>query len=283
MTQSKKISTVIPTFNRKSFLEKAISSSLDQTINHEIIVCDHGSSDGTDEMIKKFGNKIKYVKKNKDHGPEFCWLDGVLESSGDFINLLHDDDWLEPSFIEKCMKYFDDPNVGFVFSAANVFGEEENRIINTLHNKFLKMDGVYDIVKYETYFLRYLISPTSLILRKKDIIDSIFIGSLPFAKYNYKGVGSDKLMILMCMLRYKKFGYTSEILSFYRAHQSSITYESNFDKEKQYAIRKAYEEVNNYYYILKYGKYFSYFHNRYFLYLKNKFHLLMNKFLNLLS
>ena len=97
MIKSKKISTIIPTFNRKIFLKKAIQSCLDQTVDHELIVCNHGSSDGTDEMIKQFEAKIKYIKRNKDFGPHFCWLDGIMESTGDYINLLYDDDWIDPN------------------------------------------------------------------------------------------------------------------------------------------------------------------------------------------
>ena len=35
-----------------------LQSCLDQTVDHELIVCNHGSSDGTDEMIKQFEAKI---------------------------------------------------------------------------------------------------------------------------------------------------------------------------------------------------------------------------------
>ena len=55
------------------------------------------------------------------------------------------------------------------------------------------------------------------------MIDSLYNGKLPFAKYSYKGVGPDRLMILMCLLRYKKYGYVSESLSFYRRNADSIS------------------------------------------------------------
>ena len=51
MINNKIISTVIPTFNRELYLKKAIKSTLAQTIKHEIIVCNHGGSDGTDKII----------------------------------------------------------------------------------------------------------------------------------------------------------------------------------------------------------------------------------------
>jgi len=48
------ISIIIPTYNRKSFLIHAINSVLNQTYqNLELIIIDDGSSDKTENIIKK--------------------------------------------------------------------------------------------------------------------------------------------------------------------------------------------------------------------------------------
>ena len=153
MKNNRFISTVIPTFNRELYLKKAIQSSLDQTINHEIIVCNHGGTDGTDEMIKQFNGQIKYIKKKIDRGLVHCILDGVMEAKGELINLLYDDDWIDPIYIEECMKYFRDPQVGFVFTPAKVFDEKEKKVVNIIHDHFLPSDGIYKMSKYELNFL----------------------------------------------------------------------------------------------------------------------------------
>ena len=280
MTKVKTISTLIPTFNRETYLKKAIQSCLNQTVDHEIIVCNHGGTDGTDKMISEFDGKIKYIKRNKDYGPHFCWLEGIMEASGEYINLLFDDDWIEPKFIEECMKHFENPDVGFVFSAANIYNESNKKIIASDQNNFLPRSGIYNTSKYEFFFLKYVVSPTSFIIKKKDMIDSIFQGKLPFSKYSYKGVGPDKWMILMCMLRYKKFGYVSESLSIYRSHAGSITVDSYTDDKRKYLIKKSYEDVVKYYYSLKYGRYFSFFQNKYIIHLRYHFNLFLNKIIN---
>ncbi len=258
------ISTVIPTFNREIFLKKAIKSCLNQTINHEIIVCNHGGTDRTDEMIKEFDGRIKYIKKTKDNGLHYCLLDGIMEAKGKFINLLFDDDWLEPDYLEECSKYLHDTNIGFVFSQANIFNENTQQIEKIFYDDFLKKDGVYKIAKYEFFLLKQLFSPTSFIVRKKDMIDSLYNGNLPFAKYDYKGVGPDRFIILLCMLRYKKFGYINKPLVYFREHKNSITIDANLNKDKAIFFEKARDEVDKYYYILKYGKFFSFFQNKYF-------------------
>ena len=277
MTEYNTISTVIPTFNREIYLKEAILSCLNQSVKHEIIVCNHGGTDGTDLMVKEFQDKIKYIKKTKDYVPHFCWLEGIMEAKGEYINLLFDDDWIQPRFIEECMKFFTDEDVGFVFTATKVFDDCTKKITQHLHN-ILPESGVYNISQHEQYFVQKLISPTSFIMRKKDMIDSLFQGKLPFAKFEYKGVGPDKLMIMMCMLRYKKFGYVSEYLSVYRSHEKSITIDGLSDKKKKQNFKSAYREVNLYYYTLKYAKYFLYL-----LYIKNFCNRLKIKIFNFLK
>lgn len=265
MNNKKTISTVIPTFNREIFLKEAILSSLNQTIENEIIVCNHGGTDGTDIMVKEFKDKIKYIKKIKNYGPHFCWLEGIMEASGEYIHLLNDDDWIKPKFIEECIKYFDD-EVGFVFTESETYYNDIN--IYKKSKKILQKSGIYNISQYETYFINNLISPTSFIMRKKDIVDSLFQGRLPFAKYVYNGVGPDKLMILMCVLRYKKFGYVSEPLSVLRDHEKSITVNATANSINLQNLKKAYREVIVYYYSLKFCKniwplfFFKYFIQR---------------------
>jgi len=265
MKINKSISSVIPTFNRELYLKNAINSCLNQTVKHEIIVCNHGGTDGTDEMVKQFNEKIKYIKKDLDYGPHHCWLEGILEAKGEYINLLFDDDWIEPSYIEECMKYFRDPQVGFVFTPAKVFDEKEKKVVNIIHDHFLPSDGIYKMSKYELNFLSNLISPTAFIMRKKDIIDALFNGKLPLAKYTYKGVGPDRFMILLCLLRYSKFGFIKDPLVVFRSHINSITVDSRSNENKKELIKKAYAEVDKYYYSLKYGKFFSFLQSNYIL------------------
>ena len=47
----KKVTIVIPTFNRADYVTKTIESALNQTVPCDIIVCDHGSSDNTPEVV----------------------------------------------------------------------------------------------------------------------------------------------------------------------------------------------------------------------------------------
>ena len=88
------ISVIIPVYNGANYIENAINSVLSQTYkNYEIIVVNDGSLDNTDEICKKYGNKIKYFKKNNG-GVATALNYGISKAKGDYISWLsHDDEY----------------------------------------------------------------------------------------------------------------------------------------------------------------------------------------------
>ena len=250
----KTISIVIPTFNRKLYLKKCIDSCLSQTYKSEIIVSDHGSTDGTNVLLSEYKDKIRYLRKEENLGPHFSWLDGIINAKGEYVHLLYDDDYIKPKFIEKCISLFT-KDVGFVFCPTEHYSEKHKRVVNILYKDLGIDEGIHKKNKFENYFLNSLLTPSAAIFRKKDLIESIYQGGLPLSKYHYKGVGPDKFASLLCLLRYKYFGYGKESLSVCNLHIGSISTDSQLDNQKRKQLKKAYDEVNEYYYILKFSKY----------------------------
>ena len=215
--QDSKVSIVIPTFNRKDFLSKCIDSCLSQTYPCEIIVCDHGSTDGTPDFMEKYKDKVTYIRREKDFGPHFCWLEGVINTSGEFVHLQYDDDWIEDTFIEKTVSLMDD-DVGFALSGVTIYDECKGEYpLNKL--KKYKKTGVYNSSWLEKNVSRRasVISPGCCLFRKKVLIDSLYQGSLPLKKTNdYHGVGPDIFVMLLSFLRYEKCGVVAENLAVFR-------------------------------------------------------------------
>ena len=55
------VTIVIPCFNGESFVAEAIESALGQTYPHrEVIVIDDGSTDGSLDVIKSFGDRVRW-------------------------------------------------------------------------------------------------------------------------------------------------------------------------------------------------------------------------------
>jgi glycosyltransferase involved in cell wall biosynthesis len=243
----KKVSIVIPTFNRADYLIQCIDSCLEQTHSCEIIVCDHGSSDNTPEVIKQYGDRIKYVRRELDSGVHFCWLDGILHASNDLIHINFDDDWIKPTFIERCLELFNE-QVGCVITEANVFFENEKKYSENIFN-LNNNSGIYPVENLINFNLKSLTSPCSGIYRKKILIDNLFVGSMPYTINEYHGVGPDILFTLMSCYKYPFYGYIYEPLVIFRAHEKSITIDASLDSQKQLKIDNAYEDARIYFLI----------------------------------
>lgn len=258
-----KVTIIIPTFNRCDYLEKAIDSCLNQTINCNIVVCDHGSTDKTPIVLGKYKDKLEVIRRENDFGPHFCWLEGVLNAKTEYVKLLFDDDWIAPSFIDKTLSLMSD-DVGFVFTNAEIVYESKSKDLIFLNQK----TGIYknSLIEKKIMTSSDVISPGCCLFRKDELIDGIYQGKL-FKKGGnyYHGVGPDIFIMLLSFLRYKKFGFVNEKLAFFRAHEGSITINANKDFDKKIKIAKSYEDVVEFYAFLRYFNLFklAYFFNPY--------------------
>lgn len=245
-----KVSIVIPTFNRAIYLEKCILSCLDQTVKCEIIVCDHGSSDNTQILMEKYLDKVIYIRKEIDYGIHFTWLDGILKATSDLIHLNYDDDWIAPTFIEECLCLMND-KVGCCFSNVNMYIEESNSYKYNIIKLGLET-GIHNSKLLRKYSYKNVLSPGAGLFRKKTLLDSLFVGNLPFSKDVYKGVGPDLLFSLMASAEFKNFAFINKPLAFFRSHDSSISIEASKLEITKNRIKKAYDDTAVFFMILRF-------------------------------
>lgn len=96
------VSVIIPTYNRAQTIERAVNSVLGQTMgNLELIVVDDGSTDETQEILKKF----QYIRviSTENQGVSRARNLGVQAAKGSWVAFLDsDDEWLP----EKLAKQF---------------------------------------------------------------------------------------------------------------------------------------------------------------------------------
>ncbi|MGL1931521.1 MAG: glycosyltransferase family 2 protein [Desulfotalea sp.] len=90
------ISIIIPTYNRETYLIRALESVRKQTCSFcEVIIVDDGSTDDSANVIKKYSEKnhlpIKYYHQN-NMGPAAARNTGILNASGDYLVFLDSDD-----------------------------------------------------------------------------------------------------------------------------------------------------------------------------------------------
>jgi glycosyltransferase involved in cell wall biosynthesis len=100
------VTIAIPTYNRADgYLRQAVESALAQTYpDIEILVSDNCSEDGTRELIEGLGEpRIHYVRHSRNIGANNNFNFCVQAAGGGYLLLLHDDDLIDPDFVESCM------------------------------------------------------------------------------------------------------------------------------------------------------------------------------------
>lgn len=100
-------SILLPTFNRQHLISRAIESVLEQGFEDwELLVVDDGSTDRTDEVMKKFlsDKRIKYFKK-ENSGAAHSRNIGATEAQGKYFTFLDSDDTFEPHKLDVNFRY----------------------------------------------------------------------------------------------------------------------------------------------------------------------------------
>jgi glycosyltransferase involved in cell wall biosynthesis len=101
------ISCIIPVFNGERYLGEALDSILAQTYRPiEIIVVDDGSTDGTGELVARYGHRIRYFRQNNEGAPT-ARNAGLSAARGAFVAFLDSDDLWQPDKLERQMARFE--------------------------------------------------------------------------------------------------------------------------------------------------------------------------------
>lgn len=103
------VSVIIPTYNRKATIVKAIESVLEQTYSDiECIVVDDCSTDGTYEVVEKIDDRrLKYFKLSENMGACYARNFGIEHSCGEFIAFNDSDDTWHKDKIEKQLDFME--------------------------------------------------------------------------------------------------------------------------------------------------------------------------------
>lgn len=120
------ISIVTPSFNQGEFIRATIDSVLSQGYpNIEFVVVDGGSTDDTVEVLKSYGDRLRWVSE-ADRGQSDAIVKGIDKmTSGDIVAYLNSDDVLTDGAVERVMKAFsEDPSLGLVYGRSDYIDAE---------------------------------------------------------------------------------------------------------------------------------------------------------------
>lgn len=106
------VSVIIPVYNVEKYLDKCLSTVIDQTYtNLEIILVDDGSTDSSGKLCDEWSKRDKRIKAyhKKNGGLSDARNYGIKKSKGKYISFIDSDDYLSEKFIsilyENIIKY----------------------------------------------------------------------------------------------------------------------------------------------------------------------------------
>jgi glycosyltransferase involved in cell wall biosynthesis len=123
------VSVVIPLYNKKNYIGRAIRSVLMQTIeDFEIIIIDDGSIDGSSDVVKTFlETRIRLIRQ-ENQGVSLARNNGVRNSRADFIAFLDaDDEWL-PDHLKTLLRLRNDYPFAGAFTTAYKILEPDGKV-----------------------------------------------------------------------------------------------------------------------------------------------------------
>lgn len=142
------LSIIIPNYNGEENLKKnlpkvILAANKFSDLNSEIIVVDDASTDGSQDVVLNFSNKITLIQNNKNLGfAESCNV-GVKKAKGKIIVLLNSDVYPDENFLEFLVPHFQDEKV-FAVGCLEKNLDENGKIISE-HGvgKLFFKNGIY--------------------------------------------------------------------------------------------------------------------------------------------
>ena len=217
MNKKNKVSVIITTYGRDiEIVREAVESAENQTFdNLEVLVIDDNGC-RTEKQLEnqKFFSesgyrRVRYLVNRKNEGVQFSRNRGILESEGEFVAFLDDDDVWFRDKIEKQMKLMNETsNCGMVFCDGYYMLNGGRTTTNNDHNP----DAFKQEITHRMLLMNDYIGTTSQALIRKEALakGGLFDVDLP-ARQDYE-------MWLRISRNYTLAG-VNEPLYYYRVHE----------------------------------------------------------------
>jgi glycosyltransferase involved in cell wall biosynthesis len=210
-----RVSIIVPTFNCARFLGRALNSALAQTYeDHEVIVVDDGSTDETQELVARYGGKVRYLYQH-NRGPASARNLALTNASGEFVAYLDADDMWYPQKLEKQIPFLDaHKECGLVHSDFSVIDEKDN-LIHRQFTQETRREFPQGLCAID--LLRRLNIQTVTVVVRRQCVEQV-------GRFDERLKGrEDYLQCILLATEGAAFGYIDEPLAMYRWTKGSLS------------------------------------------------------------
>ena len=140
------ISVITPSYNQARYLERTIRSVLDQNYeNLEYFIFDGGSTDGSQDIVRRYRDKLAGHECAPDKGQSNAINKGLSRATGDIVCWLNSDDYFYPGTLEFVGRYFAENPTQQAIAGHVQFVDANNTPLEIMHAKY---SGLTDLACY---------------------------------------------------------------------------------------------------------------------------------------
>lgn len=227
MTESAKVSIVIPNYNRESLISETLDSIISQTYkNWECIIVDDGSTDRSVDVIQTYikkDSRFILIERSADYpkGANSCRNIGLENAKGNYIIFFDSDDLMMKHHIASKLNFVLEGNLDYAVFKSKHFDQPENEEEYIDYSYYQKYDFTAD--NYLTNKMRFFTNDL--------IIKSSLAKESPFY-FNYKA-DLENVLMTQLVLKSTKNGFCDEIVTLKRYHNDNLTQEMARDVKKE--------------------------------------------------
>jgi hypothetical protein len=173
------------------------------------------------------------------------WAFALYAAKTPYVALLNDDDWHEPTFVERCEQQLENPDIAYCFTNALIH-DGEKTFLNLPENF---PSGIYKAEVIEKMLLEMplTVSPACVVFRRENVGRDLITNQLPVPYPPPAMVGNDTLLLLLPLLRYKHVAFINEPLANFRLHAGSYTIDALADAKKSAELHRHYRVAKDWY------------------------------------
>jgi len=169
-----KVSICIPAYRQTHYLKKTLDSVLCQDYDdYEVVITDDSPDASVEALLAEysFGPRLTYLRNATRRGSPGNWNRAVALSKGEYIKLLHHDDWFSnPTSLAQYVAMLDaNPGTGFAFSGATARSARSGR---TWHH-YASERQIARLRREPTclFYRNFVGPPSSTIIRRTSFLE----------------------------------------------------------------------------------------------------------------
>jgi hypothetical protein len=223
------VTALVCAYDYERYVAEAIESVLAQDYagDVEVLVVDDGSTDGTPEVLRGFGDAIRVVRQ-ENAGLNAATARGIAEARGDLIALLDADDAWRPDKLRRQVDLLmARPEIGLVYSDKEIVDGAGRRV----HPSFFAHHGIAPVAGHAVGpLLRHNVVPAPTIIFRRSLAAHV----LPFPAE----VAAQDWWLAVRIAAVAELACVPEPLTRYRVHGANMGVGNDGDEHFARLVRR---------------------------------------------